>query len=230
MTSFAQDIPGDGQAESNEDSVVVKPAFLSAVSVSADIGKLITGRLSGFEDKEVYSVHVNFLDKLRLSAEYGRATITPADAFRNIEYRTEGIFYNYGLSYVISPKAGNYLSIGVRKSEGEYKDNGTVIIISDSDLSGDYTRTFSRPLQKASWYEIVLSSETRVFKEKTSRKNNALNNFLDNFYLGTNFRLRFALDYVAQNDPDTYAIPGYGRTFDNTVPVINLFLKYKIGF
>ncbi|MGB3467890.1 MAG: DUF6048 family protein [Cyclobacteriaceae bacterium] len=227
----AQDVENESDTTALiPDSVKVKAPLLSGISLTADIGKLITGQLSEFEDKEAYSFHILLLDKIRVSAEYGEGTITPLDAFQNVDYRSEGYFYNYGLSYVVSPKLNNYISLGVRRGQAEYSDEGIITIISDSELSGDYRRSFNRESLSATWYEFIISSETRLFKEKSSRKKNAFNNLLGNFYLGTNFRLRFSLDYESQDNPDIYTIPGYGRTFDKTVPVVNLFLKYRIGF
>lgn len=220
-----------GQAEGNpNDSSKVKRSLLSGISITADIGKLGLGQLVAYEDKKAFSAHILFFDRFQISGEYGQGIITPEDAFDNINYRSEGNFLRFGIDYSIKVKSKNFISLGIRKATAEYSDQGTVVIISNSDLSEDYIRTFSRNSLSANWWEFVIVSETKLTPINTDDKKTAFKSFMDNFYFGLNFRIRFLLDYPVQEGIDTYTIPGYGRTFDKSTPAVNLFLKYSIDF
>jgi len=49
------------------------------------------------------------------------------------------------------------------------------------------------------------------------------------FLLGWKFRLRFLMDFQNREEPRIYSIPGYGRTFDQVVPALNFYVKYRLG-
>ena len=214
------------------DTVKAPAKFFSGVSVTADIGKPGLAQIAGFEDKLAFSAHLEFMGYLQLSAEYGRATMVPEEPFQNVAYRVEGDYIGLGVDYVTQIKTKNFLSVGIRRMTGNYSDLGTVTIESNSMLSDDYQRTFARNDLSANWWEFVVSSETKLIEDFTGKRDemNTIHKVLDNFYFGLHFRLRFALDYVAQEGIDTYTIPGYGRTFDNSVPAVNLYLRYRLGF
>ena len=230
------DAPADSLTVSTEqveaDTLITPKRIFSGISVTADIGKLGLGQLVNYEDKQAFSAHLLFMEKIQLSAEYGRGTISPVEAFKNVVYQVEGDYMRFGIDYVTRLKTKNFLSLGLRRASGTYSDMGTITVFSASDLSEDYVRTFSRADQTANWWEIVISSETKLTDDFTGKEDqmNILHKLLDNFYFGLHFRVRFALDYQVQEGVDTYTIPGYGRTFDNSVPAVSLYLRYRLGF
>ena len=220
-----------GQEEIDSlESFKVPVKTFSGISLTADIGKLGMAQLVDYEDKRAFTAHMEFFGKFQISAEYGQATISPVEAFKNVAYRVEGDYMRFGADYVIQLKTKNFLSFGVRRSMGSYSDFGTITIVSDSDLSADYQRSFARNDLSADWWEVVISTETKLTNDFTGKEMNTLQKLLDNFYFGLHYRLRFALNYDPQQGIDTYTIPGYGRTFDNSVPVVSLYLRYRLGF
>lgn len=218
------------EEDSISDTLKSKKKFFSGITLLADIGKPGLAQLVDYENKQAFSAHLIFFDHFIVSGEYGSGEINPAEAFDNVTYNSEGSFLRYGLDYQVVIKTQNFLSLGFRKANAEYSDKGIVFIQSASDLSDDYRRTFSRNNLSANWWEIVLGSETKLTPFKSTEEMNFLNKLLDNFYLGLTFRLRFMLNYEQQEGIDTYTIPGYGRTFDNSTPAVNLFLKYRVNF
>ncbi|MEL7148377.1 MAG: DUF6048 family protein [Bacteroidota bacterium] len=217
--------------ESSVDTTLLQqPGFFSGISVTADIGKLGLAQLVEFEDKKAFTAHLEFFGKFQLSAEYGMGTIAPIEAFENVAYSVEGDYTRLGADYITNIKLKNFISFGVRRAMSNYSDKGTVTIVSGSDLSNDYQRSFARSNLSANWWEVVISSETKLTRDFTGKEMNALQKVLDNFYFGLHYRLKFALDYDPQEGIDTYTIPGYGRTFDRTVPAVSLYLRYRLGF
>ena len=169
-TVIAQEIESDAPADSlavsteqvEADTLKTPKRIFSGISVTADIGKLGLGQLVNYEDKQAFSAHLLFMEKIQLSAEYGRGTISPVEAFKNVVYQVEGDYMRFGIDYVTRLKTKNFLSLGLRRASGTYSDMGTITVFSASDLSEDYVRTFSRADQTANWWEIVISSETKL--------------------------------------------------------------------
>jgi hypothetical protein len=68
---------------------------------------------------------------------------------------------------------------------------------------------------EANWVELILGSESSV---------------KGNLYFGFTFRMRFLIQSDNFEPFEVYFVPGYGRTFDNFVPALNLYVKYFIPF
>ncbi|MEL6562280.1 MAG: DUF6048 family protein [Bacteroidota bacterium] len=218
------------EADSAADTLSPKKKVLSGFTILADAGKPGLAQLVDYENKLAFSAHLIFFDHFVLSGEYGTGEISPEQAFDNVNYTSDGNFFRYGIDYQVVIKTKNYLSIGFRRANADYSDQGSVFIQSASVLSDDYLRTFSRNSLSANWWEVVLGSETKLTPIKSKEEMNIIDKLLDNFYFGLTYRLRFNLNYQQQEGIDTYTIPGYGRTFDNSTPAVNLFLKYRIKF
>lgn len=219
-----------GQDESVSDTLKPKKKVFSGLALLADIGKPGLAQLVDYENKLAFSAHLFFFDHFILSGEFGTGEISPEQAFNNVSYTSDGNFFRYGVDYQVVIKTENYLSIGFRRANADYSDQGSVFIQSASVLSEDYLRTFSRNSLSADWWEVVLGSETKLTPTKSKEEMNIVNKLLDNFYFGLTYRLRFNLNYQQQEGIGTYTIPGYGRTFDDSTPAVNLYLKYRIKF
>ena len=103
-----------------------------------------------------------------------------------------------------------------------FEDRGQFLI--ESEFWEDFQQGFGSTDITASWMEIVIGTETylRLGKGKTDAPKSR-------FLVGWKFRLRFLMDFENRDEPRIYSIPGYGRTFDNSVPALNLYVKYRIG-
>jgi hypothetical protein len=93
-----------------------------------------------------------------------------------------------------------------------------------SDYWPEYQDGFGSKDVTASWAEIVLGTETYLklgAKAKSSGKSRLL--------IGWNARLRIITDFENREEPPIYAIPGYGRTFNNVAAALNFYIKFRLG-
>ena len=193
-------------AQEATDSVRVKN---SGLEVYLDYGKLIT-LASDFESKWSAGVGYRLKDKIMLSAEAGMASLDPNNAYENGTYHSEGIFGSISLNYILTVKPGNFLYLGVGYGMSMYEDEYSYTIA--NSIWPDATETTSRKDLQADWAFINIGSEKKLD--------------IKGIYLGAVFSIQKQLNYDQFEPIDTYAIPGYGRTSDETVPALNLYIKY----
>jgi hypothetical protein len=189
------------------DSVVYRRTLTP--SLYLDYGKLFTIPVD-FETKYEGGLELLFLEKFPLIVEVGQATLTPEGAYSNGTYQSEGFYYRVGAGYYSQFKPKNKIGLTVRYASSSFTENGRVFIESPSGSQGDFVQSIKRENLKASWYEVVVYSD---------RKLTGL------FSIGMNLRLRILASYDEQSPVEVYSIPGYGRSFDKTIPAANFFLK-----
>lgn len=216
----AQDIDVDtlvseSNQESIEDLLKVKTfyPFIRDVSAVLDYGKIL-GYLSGVEKKNEIGVQIGIKKNLLIVAEGGYSILNPNDSYVNADYEVRGRYFRLGLGLNKAITAENNLSLSLRYAMSDFEDQGTINVTSSSGLFEPYNESFSRKSLTASWYELVLGSEKKI--------NTKLR-------LGFYFRFRVMGKYDEQVPYDVFSIPGYGRTFDKTVPALNLYLRYVLG-
>ncbi len=202
ILSFAQDEHVEEQ-DKNKTSI--------RLGISVDYGKLFTIP-SKFETKAEGGFDLIIKGKFQFLGEIGYADLNPQDAIKNGSYNSKGIYYRGGLAFggEILPK--NFLSLGVLYGFSNFEDSGTIVI--RSTLWEDFDSTFDRKNISATWYEIVLITEQHI-------KNNIA--------LGAKFRLRIFNNLDKDYIPEVLAVPGYGRTFNNSIPAFNLYVKFLIS-
>jgi len=187
--------------------------FRSGMYIKIDYGKLLT-YAAKFEDKLEGELGVVFLKRVIVNAAYGTSKLDPLKAFKNIEFYTiEGNYMRFGLEYQLSINPRNFLSLGMKYSMSNYSDKGRFLV--GSEFWEDYQEEFGSDNLHADWVELVMNTETTLGK---------------NLYLGTQFSWRYMLHFDTRTDIPVYAIPGYGRHFDKSIPAANLFIRYKIPF
>lgn len=178
-------------------------------SVYLDYGKLLTIP-TNFETKYEGGVELLFLEKFPLIIEAGQATLTPEGAYSNGTYESEGFYYRVGAGYVSQWKPKNKIGLSVRYASSTFNETGRIFIESPSGAQDDFIQSIKRKDLKATWYEIVVYSDRKLSEL---------------FSIGLNLRLRILGSYDEQEGVDVYSIPGYGRSFDKTIPAANFFLK-----
>lgn len=184
-----------------------------AAQLVIDYGKLIT-LASDFESKYEAEFGLIVFSRANISIEYGQGTLDPKKAYKNADFYTiEGNYFRFGADYIYPLNPENMLSIGGRYCMGNYSDKGNFLI--GSLLWPKYEEGFGSDDMEANWVELVFSSETMMIK---------------NTFLGLKLRLRYMLEFDTREDIPVYSVPGYGRTFDKTVPVVNLYVKYRLPF
>ena len=214
--------PAGSKNEITEADSLIAKKFLSGLEFAIDYGKLLT-LWTEFESKYEGGINVRFFERIVLAGEFGFAELNPLKAYDNaLYYKVTGSYGRLGLDYYTAYDPKSFYYAGLRYGMSMFEDEGQFLI--DSDYWEDYQEGFGSKDITATWMELVLGTETylKIGKGKTeSPKSNLL--------LGWKFRLRFLMDFENREEPRIYSIPGYGRTFDKTVPALNLYLKYRIG-
>lgn len=193
-------------AQQASDSI---PTKTSGVEFHFDYGKLIT-LAADFESKWSAGVGYRYKNKVMLTLKAGIALLEPNNAYENGTYRSEGQYGTVSLNYLITVKAGNFLYVGAGFGKSLYEDTYSYTI--ENSIWPATSETQTRPGLQAEWAFINIGSEKKLK--------------IKGLYLGGVLSIRKLLDYPSFDPIDTYAIPGYGRTSDNTVPALNVYIKY----
>ncbi|GEM_PF-1762094 len=203
------------ERKAQEDSLKrLERTFLRDFGVYVDYGKFI-GFVTDAEQKNEVGARLTFGNNIFIGAEYGWGTVTPPDAYENTNYEVTGSYYRLMLGLIGPLDAKTNIGFGLAYSSGTYSDIGTPVIESPSGLFNPQTEPFERDNINASWYELNVVSETVMAR---------------NLYFGLTLRFRIMNEYDAQEPLDIFTLPGYGRTFDRTLPAANLFVRYQIPF
>ncbi|MFY0654083.1 MAG: hypothetical protein JXQ96_18745 [Cyclobacteriaceae bacterium] len=197
-------------------SKIIYP-FMRELSVILDYGKIF-GYATGVEKKNEIGIQANVKKFLIVVAEAGYSVLNPNDSYVNADYQVSGQYFRVGAGINKKITEKNNLTISLRYGMSMFKDEGTVTVASTSGFYDTYQSSFSRTSLTASWYEFVLGSEKRMRMKKKDE--------FSRLSVGFYFRLRFMSNYDKQQPYDVFTVPGYGRTFDNSVPAVNLYLRY----
>lgn len=210
-----------------DDSVIVmdtlaKKKFLSGVEIAIDYGKLLT-LWTDFESKYEAGINLRFYESIVLAGEFGYAELNPLKAYDNALYYTvKGSYGRLGFDYYTSYDPKSFYYAGVRYGMSMFEDEGKFLI--DSEYWEDYEEGFGSTDITASWFEIIVGTETYLKLGKKSKEKQK-----SKLLFGWKFRFRILMNFENRDEPRIYSIPGYGRTFDEVVPAINLYLKYRFG-
>lgn len=196
-------------ARSQQDSTVAI-TIDTGLEIYVDYGKLIT-QFSDFESKLEIGIAFQLANHLAPNFQAGYGSLEPATAFENGIYESTGYYGRIGVNYLIPFDNTNSFFIGTKYGLAFFEDEGTYEI--SSDIFDTYRVDFGEENQEANWVEIIVGSEKKLNNEQWS--------------VGGQFALRILNQRDEFTPVDTYAIPGYGRTIDKTVPALNVYLKYK---
>ena len=196
-------IAGYGQ-DSLDNKALKPPAFF----ISIDYGKLAT-LPTEYETKWEGGLGFRIGKHLSPVIYAGYSTLTPENAISNGTYESSGWYFRAGLEYTINLDPRNSLIIGARYGQSSFSEDASYIV--SSNLFEDLTGEVSRQDLSAQWAELVLGSEMRLGESS--------------FYIGGYFTVRIMVNRDEYKPVDTYAIPGYGRTVDKTIPALQLYLK-----
>jgi hypothetical protein len=186
---------------------------LFALDLVLDYGKLLTLPFD-FETKFDGAVNVILFRRIVFAGEFGYGRLTPNNSFENFQsYRSEGTYYRIGLDYKMEFNPTTYYYLGARYAMSQFEDEGVFVV--GSDLWNNFEGSFGTRHMNADWFEVIIGSESAM-------KN------LKGAYLGFYFRVRIMRSYDRRSPIDVYSIPGYGRTFDRSIPAVNLYLRYRL--
>jgi|GEM_PF-618473 len=203
------------------DSVIEESKRFISPSFTFDYGKAV-GTMAGLENKFETTLTFLFLDQYYLIGEYGTATLSPANAFENGHYTSDGSYFRVGGGYLKNLNQKSKLGFGVRYSKSSFSDKGDILVKSASGIQDDYSKSFDRKNLTARWVELVITSESklRLNKDKPESKLNEL------FSVGLFIRFKVMSTYDHFSPLDVYSVPGFGRTVSNVVPAANLYIRF----
>lgn len=182
------------------------------IQIGIDLLKLGSFALD-FETKYEGQIGLSYRN-ITLIAEAGYGYYASELAYKNSDdYEVEGNYYRIGIDYAFTLGVKSHLLLGLRYGQSSFQDKGTFEI--ESELWNNYTYSVERTDAEANWGEFILGTQTQIMK---------------NVYFGWYFRFRKILDRTTYEPIDIYNIPGYGKSIDNSIPALNLFLKYKFSF
>lgn len=214
--------PEDSVSRESVPEVIVPKRPVSGAELYIDYGKLAALVLPQ-ENKLEWGLHLRFYERLVLAGEFGRAMLEPNAPYENtVFYRIEGNWNRLGLDYYTSLDPKNFYYAGFRYGLSRFSDQGEVLVSGDPDNQA--SRTFGSDNMNASWLELLVGSEMRL-----SLIGSKSEDPVHGLFLGWKFRFRVLLDMENREEYPVFAIPGYGRTFDKTIPALNLYLKYRFG-
>ncbi len=208
----------DSTAVKTNEPKIVEEAQKLSIGIAFDYLKLHTLLI---DESEKWEGAVNFqiLEKVSAIGEYGIAELTPKDAYKNSEYKSEGDYYRIGLDYHLTVIPNNFLFLGLRYAQSSFSEHITYEI--GNPIFENETGELKRENLSASWYELVLTSEKKI---KKIRKKD-VPDFLS---IGFKFRLKSLQEYDDFTDFKVKNIPGYGQTNMKLNPEFNLYIKFRI--
>jgi len=191
------------------DTATVGPVRTLIPSIYIDYGKLFALPI---DTETKYEGGIEFLirEKVPIIFEVGMATLNPNKAYANGTYEAEGIYYRVGTGIYSQWKPKNKLGLTFKYGVSSFDETAILDTENTINIPRTLTASYQRTDISASWLEFA------VYTDRT------INKFLA---IGMNLRFRYLLDYDLQTPDDVYAIPGYGRSFDQSIPAVNLFLK-----
>jgi len=193
---------------------IKEPKRFLTPSILLDYGKLLTYPLD-FETKYEGGIELLFLERFALIGEFGTALLEPEEAYTNSIYESSGTYYRVGLGYVGPKDPEHNIGFYLRYGSATFDESIRVLIDSPTGVQDDPEVNFERTSLTANWWELALYTDKKLFKNS------------ELLWIGLNLRFRILQSYDRQDVVDVYSIPGYGRSFDKTIPAANFFLRVR---
>ncbi len=183
-------------------------------SLYLDYGKLLTLPVD-FETKYEGGIELLFLERFALIGEFGAMTLSPEGAYTNGIYDSDGTYYRIGVGYLGQLDNKHNIGISMRYGSSTFDENVRILVESPSGAQPEPSLIFDRSELSANWWELVLYTDQKLLRNS------------EIVWIGLNLRFRILQRYDSQEVIDVYAIPGYGRSFDKTIPAANFFIKVR---
>lgn len=197
------------QANQISDSVAITGKKFS-FNIFIDYGKILTLPVE-FEQKFEGGFYLMFNRTWAIGAEGGKMNLSPLRPYRNGDSEVNGIYYGGFLQYYLNIDLYSSLFAGFGYNFGSFDDYITYTI--SDDLFGEKTYELSRAGLKATWATVRIGTEQKLNKAI------ALGGVIE-------FRIKTSFDQPDGIQP--LAIPGYGKTGNQTSPALNLYLKLSL--
>jgi len=192
----------------------IKYPLLSGLAIYFDYPKLFSF-FTEFENKAEVGLETQLFKHIILRTELGRSRIHPVNFYTNANYEVSGNYFRVGAAYTKQLGGTGRLFLGFNYGSSFFDDKGNIQIESPSELFSPFEERFRRTGLRGDWFELTFGTESHLGK---------------NLYFGFIARLRKLNSYDSFEELDVLSVPGYGRTFDSSIPAINLYLKYRVQF
>lgn len=206
-----------------KDSTFFQKAKPMGASLFVDYGKLLT-LWTDFESKYEGGLSLVLYETLEINAEVGHATLNPEDGYLNGDYKSKGLYYRLGLGYTRNIDLKNRIGVGFKYAVSSFEDEGIIRIEGSSGLILPYERSYTRSSLDATWWEVVVNSDTKI----QLNKNNPDSWMNEILRVGFQFRYRILQSYNSFEPIDVYAIPGYGKSVNRRFPAVNFYLRFNL--
>jgi hypothetical protein len=154
-------------------------------------------------------VRILWKGNMQLVGNLGHVSLYPSKLQSNTHaYQTNGFYGGLGIGYTSHYNPTNNLYAGLHYNRAHFT-NHTL-------STNPHTQVISKKLT-ASWLEVVVGTETRLF-EKVA------------FYGGCTLHLGWLYHYTSFDPAKNYVIPGYGICANKLNIGLNLYILYKFSF
>lgn len=155
------------------------------------------------------NLNVLFRKNIQFSAGFGYVKLYPDQLKTNKNaYSINGFYGSIGLDYLSRYSITDNLFIGLHCSRAYFTNQTLPIQADEQAIHKNLT---------ASWFEIVLGSETRLLDKL-------------NIYGGCTLRIGWLYDFEVFEPAEKYIVPGYGSNANKFSPSLNLYILYKLSF
>jgi hypothetical protein len=166
------------------------------LDVAGQVGKFIGSDYSSMEG----AVSVNLKNRFFPTFEAGYGSIDTTDDENDIHYKSSSPYYRIGADYNMMwkrPYLPGRLTVGLRYGFTSMTYDVEAPALTDPNWAVDpVTFTYQDQTGTASWLEVVIGVECRVYKR---------------FHMGWNLRYRSRLTTPSTENVEPHYIPGFGK-------------------
>lgn len=179
--------------------------WIQTMGIAVDYGRLAMNLFTKDASRYAGSLCILFRKNIQLSGALGYQKLTQACSMGNKSgYTVVGYYGNVGLNYFVFYNPRDNLYAGLRYGRSRFK-NSTI------------PTSLTEKISIATWWELNIGSEHQLFS-----------NF--GLYIGLIGHLKGLGSFEPFEPATNYVVPGYGRSVQNVVPSITLYIKYQISF
>jgi Domain of unknown function (DUF6048) len=183
--------------------------LVQTIGVAVDYGWLAMNLFTQKARKYAGNLSILFRKNIQLSGTLGYQTFAQERSTGNkSSYTAAGYYGNVGLDYFVFYTPRNNLYAGLRYSRSSFKNSTTPTSSAEQVIRKNLT---------ASWWELAIGSEYQLFSNS-------------GLYAGFVIHLKSLGSFEAFEPAANYVVPGYGRSVQNVVPALTLYIKYQISF
>jgi len=184
----------------------------SGLRVGTDIIKL--GESAFVDDKTGFEFQADIdFHKFFLVADYGFSDTKEREELFN--YANKGSYARIGLDYntLFRSKEYNVLFFGARYAKSRFDD--AVSFVVDDGVWGTQEVIYTNNNVDATWFEVVGGLKVAVWKQ---------------LFLGYIVRFKLGLDIKQTGTSESFTVPGFGRTDNNSNIGMNVYVYYRLAW